>query len=96
MYINVLGLNEYKYRINSHKCIISESRKLDGHVTKIFSVCFNPAKPNEFISGGWDNILYFWDVRVPSAVRSIPQIFIGGDGLTINKKGTQVKYVYAK
>lgn len=68
----------------------SESRKLDGHVTKIFSVCFNPAKPNEFISGGWDNVLYFWDVRVPSAVRSIPQIFIGGDGLTINKKGTQI------
>lgn len=57
---------------------------------RIFATCFNPVSNFEFISGGWDNIICFWDVRQPTAVRQISGPHICGEGLDISEKGTEI------
>ena len=35
-----------------------------GHTNRVFSIkCFDDKNPCVFLSGGWDSIVYFWDMR---------------------------------
>lgn len=52
-----------------------------GHSNRIFSLKFAPGDDNMLISGGWDNTVIIWDVRVGHAVRSIYGPHICGDSL---------------
>lgn len=63
---------------------------VDGHTSRIFQCCFNPRSNHEFVSGGWDEVVYYWDVRQPHAIRHISGIHICGEGIDINSKGTEV------
>jgi WD40 repeat protein len=54
-----------------------------GHSNRIFSVRIFPDDENMVISGGWDNTVQFWDMRVGYAVRSIFGPHICGDSLDI-------------
>ncbi|KAJ8976808.1 hypothetical protein NQ317_012367 [Molorchus minor] len=62
----------------------------DGHMSRIFAACFHPRNNYEFISGGWDSVVQFWDLRQPYAIRHLSGIHICGEGLDINAKGTEV------
>lgn len=59
-------------------------------MSRVFAACFHPRNNYEFISGGWDDLVHFWDLRQPHAVRHISGIHMCGEGLDINAKGTEV------
>jgi len=39
-----------------------------GHSNRIFSVKYHPEDPNLLISGGWDNTVLLWDLRLSKVV----------------------------
>lgn len=63
---------------------------IDGHSSRVFTCCFNPRSNHEFLSGGWDDVIYYWDLRQPHAIRHLSGVHICGDGIDINAKGTEV------
>ena len=63
---------------------------MNGHQSRVFCACFNPASNYELISGGWDNTIQFWDVRQPFALRYISGVHICGDGIDISSDGKEV------
>lgn len=52
-----------------------------GHNNRIFACKFVPHNSNLVISGGWDNTVVIWDIRMKVAVRSIYGPHICGDAL---------------
>jgi len=54
-----------------------------GHSNRVFSLKFNPDDDNMIVSGGWDNTVQVWDVRVGHAVRCMFGPFICGDGVDV-------------
>ncbi|KAJ3123962.1 hypothetical protein HK100_011425 [Physocladia obscura] len=62
-----------------------------GHSSRVFSVKFHPSDTNMLISGGWDNTIQFWDIRVGHSVRAIygPHI-CGTDALDISPDGSLI------
>ena len=54
-----------------------------GHSNRIFSMKFHPTDENVLLSGGWDNTIQIWDLRVKHAVRGIYGPHIAGDALDI-------------
>ncbi|GLV32355.1 will die slowly [Carabus blaptoides fortunei] len=85
-------INLYDMETQTLEAIYQSSVKLkvDGHSNKIFSACFHPTNGYEFVTGGWDKNVHFWDMRAPSSSRFISDVFICGDGLTINPVGTEL------
>jgi WD40 repeat protein len=57
--------------------------KSAGHSNRIFAAKFVPSDENLIISGGWDNTVQVWDIRLGAAVRSIYGAHICGDALDI-------------
>jgi hypothetical protein len=54
-----------------------------GHSNRVFSCKFMPSDQNMILTGGWDNTVQFWDIRVGAAVRSLYGPHICGDSLDI-------------
>jgi WD40 repeat protein len=52
-----------------------------GHSNRVFCTKFVPHDNNLIISGGWDNTVQIWDIRVGDAVRSIYGPHICGESL---------------
>ena len=54
-----------------------------GHANRVFSVHFAD-DPNMLISGGWDNAIFFWDIRLSHSLGNLfgPRIY--GDSLAID------------
>ncbi|KAI9343767.1 WD40-repeat-containing domain protein [Zopfochytrium polystomum] len=61
-----------------------------GHSNRAFSVRFHPRDPNVLVSGGWDNTLQIWDVRVGHSVRSIHGPHVCGDAVDIDDAGDRI------
>eukprot|EP00002_Diphylleia_rotans_P003676 TRINITY_DN12561_c0_g1_i1.p1 TRINITY_DN12561_c0_g1~~TRINITY_DN12561_c0_g1_i1.p1 ORF type:complete len:289 (-),score=47.45 TRINITY_DN12561_c0_g1_i1:326-1192(-) len=59
-----------------------------GHANRIFSLKYHPRGDNMILSGGWDDTLQIWDVRVGQAVRSIYGPHICGDA--IDMEGNEI------
>lgn len=57
-----------------------------GHSNRIFSLKYSPLDPNLIVSAGWDNTLYFWDVRDSKSFGSIYGPSVSGDSLDIKGK----------
>ena len=55
--------------------------KSNGHTNRIFSLKFDNNNENVLYSGGWDETIFIWDIRVPSAVGFIHGPMICGDSL---------------
>jgi COMPASS component SWD3 len=55
-----------------------------GHSNRVFSLNFNPDDDNIILTGGWDNTVQIWDVRVSHAVRLIYGPHIAGDSVDIH------------
>ncbi|XP_067680546.1 uncharacterized WD repeat-containing protein all2124-like [Haliotis asinina] len=60
---------------------------MDGHRFRVFAAQFNPSEPDVFITGGWDDTVQYWDVRVPHghAVKKFCGPHICGDALDIDQ-----------
>lgn len=58
---------------------------LPGHTNRIFSLIFNPSDPNILVSGGWDDTLQVWDIRMKQSIRSMFGAHVCGDSLDIYK-----------
>lgn len=54
-----------------------------GHSNRIFSVKFAQHNPNIIASGGWDNTLQLWDLRVGYSVQSFHNVTVCGDSIDI-------------
>ena len=52
-----------------------------GHNSRIFSVKYINEDPNVLISGGWDNAVYLWDMRMQRSFDSIFGVCLMGDSL---------------
>ncbi|KAF5292266.1 hypothetical protein FQR65_LT11229 [Abscondita terminalis] len=88
-----LKIYMYDEETRTQERILSASQipgSIDGHASRIFAACFNPRSNHEFITGGWDDVVYFWDVRQPHAIRHLSQIHMCGEGLDISHRGTEV------
>lgn len=42
---------------------LKDRSEFPGHSNRVFSVKFNPINSNLLVSGGWDNVLYIYDIR---------------------------------
>ncbi|XP_039620790.1 uncharacterized WD repeat-containing protein alr3466-like [Polypterus senegalus] len=64
--------------------------KMDGHRFRVFAVAFHPDMETEFISGGWDNTVQFWDMNQVTAVRKLFGPHICGDALEVDASTNQI------
>ena len=55
-----------------------------GHSNRVFALKFDKDDENMLLSGGWDNKVKIWDIRMGAAVRSIYGPYICGDALDIH------------
>lgn len=62
----------------------------DGHMSRVFAACFHPKNNYELLTGGWDDVVQFWDLRQPYATRHISGVHMCGEGIDINQRGTEV------
>ncbi|KAE8745022.1 hypothetical protein FOCC_FOCC008334 [Frankliniella occidentalis] len=66
------------------------SDTVDGHKSRVFSGVFHPNDPNGVVTGGWDDVLQFWDARVQNSVRHVGGPHIGGsESLDISPDGSE-------
>lgn len=66
-------------------CNASPSLSLmDGHRTSVFAIKHHPIDTWNFISGGWDDTVQFWDRREKRAIRRIFGPHICGNSIDIN------------
>ncbi|XP_055777472.1 U5 small nuclear ribonucleoprotein 40 kDa protein-like isoform X1 [Salvelinus fontinalis] len=77
------------YDLSTHQrlmtCKASSTRTvMDGHCFRVFAVTFHPEMEREFISGGWDNTIQFWDTRQQHSVRMLSGPHVCGDTLQID------------
>lgn len=54
-----------------------------GHSNRVFAIKFHPDDPEVLLTGGWDNTIQFWDMRVGHSVKSIFGPHLSGDSLDI-------------
>lgn len=66
-----------------HEMVEGTAKVTPGHSNRVFSLKFNPEDPNCVVSGGWDNTVQIWDIRVNRAVRSIFGPHICGDAVDV-------------
>lgn len=81
---------DYKVRLydESSKALISTlaggyGKATPGHSNRVFSLKFHPTDKNVLISGGWDNTVQIWDLRVEESVQSFYGPHISGDSVDI-------------
>jgi COMPASS component SWD3 len=55
-----------------------------GHSNRVFAVNFHKDNPNLLVSGGWDNTIQFYDVRMRSIVNSLYGPHICGDSIDMD------------
>uniref|UniRef100_A0A3P9AN43 Anaphase-promoting complex subunit 4-like WD40 domain-containing protein n=1 Tax=Esox lucius TaxID=8010 RepID=A0A3P9AN43_ESOLU len=83
------------YDLSTHQrlmtCRASSTRTvMDGHCFRVFAVTFHPEKEREFISGGWDNTIQFWDTRQQHSVRMLAGPHVCGDSLQIDPAANHI------
>lgn len=55
-----------------------------GHSNRVFSLKFKPESEDIVVSGGWDNTVQIWDLRVGSSVQSFYGPHICGDTVDVS------------
>ena len=55
-----------------------------AHSSRVYSLKFDPKDVNILYSGGWDNTIQIWDLRMKLSVRSIYGPHICGDAISIH------------
>ncbi|KAM4631656.1 uncharacterized protein O3C94_018274 isoform 1-T2 [Discoglossus pictus] len=63
---------------------------MDGHRSRIFGLTFNPLNDEEFISGGWDDTVQFWNIQETHSLRKISGPHVCGDSLDIDPDTNEI------
>ncbi|KAM5152500.1 coronin-7-like [Mantella aurantiaca] len=63
---------------------------MDGHRSRVFALKFHPYSEINFISGGWDNTVQFWDMRQMHSLRRLSGPHVCGDSLDIDPDTEQI------
>lgn len=63
---------------------------MDGHRSRVFSIKFHPKNGNEFVTGGWDDTLQFWEVGTEHAIRKSYGPHICGDAIDIDAQHNHI------
>lgn len=64
--------------------------KMDGHRTSVYGLKHHPTDIWNFISGGWDDTIQFWDRREERAVRRLFGPHICGQSIDINPRNNTI------
>ncbi|XP_026864999.1 WD repeat-containing protein 38-like isoform X2 [Electrophorus electricus] len=72
------------YRASSMRTV------MDGHCSRVFAVTFHPERDTQFISGGWDSTIQFWDTRQEHSVRMFSGPHVCGEALHIDPSTNQI------
>ncbi|KXZ46999.1 hypothetical protein GPECTOR_39g493 [Gonium pectorale] len=67
----------------SHTLDHGDGVTTNGHASNVFALAWHPDEPQVLLSGGWDNRVLVWDLRVHRAVRSISGPHICGDAIDV-------------
>lgn len=67
-----------------------DGRTTVGHSNHIFSLKCHPAQSHLLFTGGWDNTVQFWDIRMEKSFRSLSNCFICGDTLDFDSSNDQL------
>lgn len=57
--------------------------KHPGHCNRIYAIKFDPSNPSLLFSGGWDEAVFAWDMRIGHSVNYIYGPLICGDSLDV-------------
>ncbi|XP_064425471.1 dynein assembly factor with WD repeat domains 1-like [Latimeria chalumnae] len=63
---------------------------MDGHRSRVFALAFHPGKESEFISGGWDDTVQYWNFTQHQSIRRFFGPHICGDALDIDPSNKQI------
>ncbi|KAG8430531.1 hypothetical protein GDO86_020438 [Hymenochirus boettgeri] len=63
---------------------------MDGHRSRVFGLTFHPESEKDFISGGWDDTVQFWDIRQKHSLRKISGPHVCGESLDIDPQTNQI------
>lgn len=75
-------------------CTWIEINRLDYNrkLLRTYSIAFHPVAEQEFISGGWNKTIQFYDARVANLlVSKVPGPKITGNGLSFHSSGKEVR-----
>ncbi|XP_029462936.1 dynein assembly factor with WDR repeat domains 1-like [Rhinatrema bivittatum] len=71
---------ETKHRVST--CQPSPSMTImNGHRSRVFALAFHPESNEQFISGGWDNTVQFWNTQSQHALWKLSGPHVCGDAL---------------
>lgn len=57
--------------------------RLGEHSNRVYCTKWHDKDPNLLFSGGWDETLYFWDIRCQEAVNKLFKITLSGEGIDV-------------
>ena len=80
----------YDEETKSLMCELKATPKENGHSSRIFCVKFSTLDPNMLVSGGWDNKMIFYDLRVHKPVLSILGPHVSGESIDFHPKDGKV------
>ena len=68
-------------QLNKGDPVQAQSGHLGKHENRVFCLKWNPEDDNILLSGGWDQTVYFWDLRVKTSIHNIYGSFMGGQAI---------------
>lgn len=76
---------ETKKEIHQFSRLKFDQTSPKGHSNRIYAIQYHPTDVNYLISGGWDNTVQIWDLRIQDSVGALPGPHIcAGDAMDIN------------
>lgn len=60
-----------------------ETGHLGSHGNRVFCIKWDPKDENIFYSGGWDNTVFFWDVRTKTSFNKLFGLYMGGQSIDV-------------
>ena len=58
--------------------------KMDGHMSPIYCIKHHPVDTWNFLSGGWDNTVHFWDRREINSIKHLSGVHTCGKTIDID------------
>jgi len=69
--------------LNKSNVFEMKEGRLGEHSNRVYCTKWHPTDSNLLYSGGWDSVIYFWDLRCQEAVHKLYGFVLSGEGLDI-------------